>query len=244
MTTTIGPNTLINAHIEGTGELVVEGRIEGSVVLDDTLMILDGGFVAGDVDVDTIIVEGAFDGTIRASRLVHLRASANVAAEIYAQNVRIDPGARFKGRVEMDVTAAQPVQAEPVAQTRDVPRVATTERPRYESRARPTRPYTNGDSRVASTSSSRRVETRSAATEPRRSEPARVEAAAPQPREPEPVVSRAPKASQPARQRTTTVVIEDPDEMTVKELRDMLKEHDLPVSGTKQELVERLRDLG
>ncbi len=267
MTTTIGPNTLVNGHLEGNGEVVVEGRIHGTVVLDDTLLVLDGGFVSADVEVDTIVVEGAFAGSIRASRLVHLRASSNVEAHIVCQNVRIDPGARFKGRVEMDLAA------EPAARTvEETPRpatTATTSRPRYESNTRDIRSTTVARPAPRRTEPPRSYDTRTA-EHARQAAPVqrieRAEPSPPAPREPEPVVSRAPKPSPqpPAPQKAAPTpppqrqpepkptngatngsngaVFGDPDELTVKELRDMLKEHDLPVSGTKQELVDRLRE--
>ena len=49
-------------------------------------------------------------------------------------------------------------------------------------------------------------------------------------------------AKQPARKPAKTQTLEiDPDELTVKELREMLTERGLPLSGTKSELVQRLR---
>lgn len=227
--TTIGPNTRIEGRIEGDADVLVEGRVEGTVVLSETLTILDGGYVSGDLDVRAVVVEGALSGTVRASELVHLRATAQVSAEIYAQAVRIDPGAHFKGRVEMDVEAAPPT-----------PR--RTQRPA--SRPAPQR------------------------SEPAAAAPPRAAEPAPEPprNAPEPVQrTEAPRAAQnstpaarpqPTRATTTTTetraapavrapqpAVGDPDEMTVKELRDLLKEHDLPVSGTKQELIERVREL-
>jgi cytoskeletal protein CcmA (bactofilin family) len=201
MTTTIGPNTRIDGRLEGDDELVIEGRIDGTIAVDADVTIAASGFVTGDVHAPVVTIEGALSGTVRGDELVRLAEGAQVEAEIFAQALRIDPGANLKGRIEMDVEAAPPLP-EP-----------TERAERTESTSTPS------SARTSSTTSS-------ATTAP---------AAA----------SRAAAGSSNGRggsaTATVTVVEGDPDELTVKELRELLKEHDLPVSGTKSELIDRLR---
>lgn len=225
MTTTIGPNSRIDGRIEGDDDVVVQGRVEGTVVLSDSLTILDGGYVSGDIDVSVLVVEGALSGTVRASQLVHLCSTAQVSAEIYAAAVRMDAGASLQGRVEMDVEAAPPAPAR-------------VERPAQKPRRQPaakSEPVTRATPAARETATAVEVE----APAPREQRPER----APQPEARTRAEAPARAAAPAPVARTTTTTTVDPDEMTVKELRDMLKAHDLPVSGTKQDLIDRLREI-
>lgn len=203
MTTTIGPDTRIDGRVEGDSDVLVEGRVDGTIVLSETLTVADGGFVTGDVEARVVIVEGAVSGTLRAADLVHLTSTAQASVQIYANAVRLDPGAQLKGRIEMDVEAAPPL---------------------------PDRPARSQRSPSPSRSSGKK-KSRSAPKEP---EPADEQ-------EPEPQEKRQPARKKSSNSRTNGELDVDPDSLTVKELREMLTERDLPVSGTKSELVDRLR---
>lgn len=196
MTTTIGTSTRIDGRIEGDADLVVEGRVDGTIVLSEALTVAEGGYVTGNVDVRIAIIEGAVSGTVKASELVHLTKTAQVAADIYAANLRMDAGATVSGRVEMDVNAAP------------APRRASTA-PRPAPAAKPA------------------------------AKPAATPAPAPTPEPPPSNESEPTSARQPAQRPRGGDSI---DELSIKELRERLKDLDLPVSGTKSELVERLRE--
>lgn len=298
--TTIGRNTRVNGRVEGDADVVVHGRVDGTIVLSQTLTVAPDGFVTGEVDARIIVIEGCAAGTFRASEVIHLTATAQVEGELHGAAVRLDPGARLRGRVEMDVDAPAPVRATAPAAVR--PRTATAE---------PVRPQPRVETRtesVARTQPPRRSETPRGPvrTQPTRTQPAstavtrapiasqpsvarprveRTPAVRPEPVQPEPrteriqpearveraqpaaepVVerpqatervrterapreaqnrstaspARAPQASSPTRAATTTTI--DADELTVKELREMLTERGLPLSGTKSELVRRLQ---
>ncbi len=99
----IGRGISIQGNVTGSGDLVVEGRIEGQITLADRLSVEEGGTVVADVDAGEVSVHGEMSGNIVASERVHITASAKVLSDIRAPRVVIEDGARFKGRIEMDV---------------------------------------------------------------------------------------------------------------------------------------------
>lgn len=241
--TTIAPETRINGRIEGDADVLVQGRVDGTIVLTETLTVAPHGFVSGDVQAKIIVVEGFASGTLRASAVVHLTSTAQVEGEIFAAAVRLDPGARLQGRVEMDVAAAPPLPTRPErpARAESRPSQTATRRP-----GTATAPATAAP--VAAPAPVRTPDPEPAPEpEPEAEKPAPV-AAAPAPA---PVAARPPVAksqppaakAQPAPPKAAAshAVEIDPDELTVKELREMLTERGLPLSGTKTELVRRLR---
>jgi cytoskeletal protein CcmA (bactofilin family) len=108
----IGKNITIRGNVSGGEDLVVEGRIEGTVTISNRLTVEEAGVVEADLDVEDLTVNGTVQGEIRASRSVALSASAKVIGNLRAPRVVIEDGARFKGRVEMDVTLPAGLEAE------------------------------------------------------------------------------------------------------------------------------------
>lgn len=99
----IGRSTRIVGRLSGDGDLVVEGRIEGEVSLKGHLHVAEGGAVTAPVDAGDLTVEGTVDGDVDARGDVVVRGSGTLRGAIRAPRVGLDEGARFRGRIEMDV---------------------------------------------------------------------------------------------------------------------------------------------
>ncbi|MGM0556212.1 MAG: bactofilin family protein [Myxococcota bacterium] len=100
---TIGPNIKVNGRMTGTGDVSVEGAVEGEISLDDNLSVADGGRVVADVEAQTVTVEGHLEGDVVAREIVNLIAGSTVTGNIRAPRINIEEGARFKGNIDMDV---------------------------------------------------------------------------------------------------------------------------------------------
>ncbi len=99
----IGKNITIRGNVTGGEDLVVEGRIEGTVTLSNHLTVQSAGVVEADLDVEELSINGSVRGEIKASHSVSINADAKVVGNIRAPRVIIEDGARFKGHIEMEV---------------------------------------------------------------------------------------------------------------------------------------------
>jgi cytoskeletal protein CcmA (bactofilin family) len=99
----IGKTTRIVGRVTGDGDLLVEGRIEGELTLRGALTVANGGVVAAPVSAGDVTVEGMVDGDVDSRGAVVLRPSGAIRGSIRATRIAVDEGARFTGRVEMDV---------------------------------------------------------------------------------------------------------------------------------------------
>ena len=72
----IGRETVIKGNLSGSGDVVVQGRIEGTVSLKDQLSIEPEGRVFADVEVKNPEVHGEMSGDINAGDKVLIAASA------------------------------------------------------------------------------------------------------------------------------------------------------------------------
>jgi cytoskeletal protein CcmA (bactofilin family) len=99
----IGPSITVKGDISGNEDLVIQGRVEGSVKLvQNNVTIGSNGRVNADVNGRTVIVEGEVKGDLSAEEQIILRHTARVEGGLVAPRVALEDGAVFRGSIEMD----------------------------------------------------------------------------------------------------------------------------------------------
>lgn len=99
---TIGRSITIRGDVTGDEDLMIQGRVEGSVDLKEhSVTVGPDGEVKADVRGRVVTVEGHVEGNLRAEEQVVLRGSARVLGDIAAARVTLEDGAYFSGGVEM-----------------------------------------------------------------------------------------------------------------------------------------------
>lgn len=98
----IGRGITIRGNLSGSEDLIIEGRVEGTVSLKNHLTIESTGVVVADVDAANLTINGEVSGNIGASETVLVSGTAKVVGNIRAPRVIIEDGARFKGGIEME----------------------------------------------------------------------------------------------------------------------------------------------
>jgi cytoskeletal protein CcmA (bactofilin family) len=99
----IGKGIQIRGNLSGSGDLIVEGRVEGHVSLQDHITVDDSGTVVADIETRELTVNGKMSGNIDATQRVSISSTATVIGDVRAPRVVIEDGARFRGNIEMDV---------------------------------------------------------------------------------------------------------------------------------------------
>ncbi len=115
----IGASIHIEGTLRGEEDLIIDGRVTGTVELQDhALTIGTNGDVHADLRAHTITVEGRVHGDIQGVDRVIIRSSAEVSGNIIAPRVVLEDGAWFRGSIEMDPDAvAKAVGRRPEPQT-------------------------------------------------------------------------------------------------------------------------------
>jgi cytoskeletal protein CcmA (bactofilin family) len=104
----IGPSITIKGEVTGDEDLVVQGRIEGTVKLaKHDLTVGSTGRVTADVHGKSVVVEGEVVGDLVALDQIVLRHTAVVEGNVKAPRVALEDGAVFRGGVEME-SASKP----------------------------------------------------------------------------------------------------------------------------------------
>lgn len=107
--TVIGPRLHVNGRIDGEEDLRVEGRVEGSITLSETLHVAEGGIVAAKVTARDVVVSGVVVGNVTATNSVTLNPGAKLVGDISAPRLIIADGAAFRGNVAMNGEAPAPL---------------------------------------------------------------------------------------------------------------------------------------
>jgi cytoskeletal protein CcmA (bactofilin family) len=98
----IGKTIVIRGEVKGNEDLVVDGRVEGTVSLSESrLTIGPTADVAADLSAKDILVMGRVQGNLLASGRVELRAGCAVEGDICALRLAVEDNAAFRGKVDL-----------------------------------------------------------------------------------------------------------------------------------------------
>ena len=105
---TIGRSIAIRGDVTGDEDLVIQGRVEGSVDLQQhSVTVGPEGEVRASVVGRIVTVEGLVEGNIQGDEQVILRSSARVEGDIVAPRIVLEDGARFRGGIDMGEVATR-----------------------------------------------------------------------------------------------------------------------------------------
>lgn len=99
---TIGRSITIKGEVSGDEDLLIQGRVDGTVDLKQHAVTVGGeGRVNANITGRIVTVEGEVEGDLQAQEQVILRNSARVHGDIKAPRVVLEDGASFRGLVDM-----------------------------------------------------------------------------------------------------------------------------------------------
>jgi len=116
----IGPTLVFKGELSADEDLVIEGRIEGTIAHHKkNLTVGKQGRVNADIHASSVIIEGRLVGDIHSEGVVSLANGADVRGNIFCGRIVMEDGARFKGKIDMGEPAKievpkEPVQAKPI----------------------------------------------------------------------------------------------------------------------------------
>ncbi|MFT6956699.1 MAG: cytoskeletal protein CcmA (bactofilin family) [Halieaceae bacterium] len=99
----IGPSIVIKGTVSGDEDLIIQGKVEGTIDLrDNEVSVGQSGKVNADVNAKVVKVDGEVSGDITGGEKVVISKSGNVQGNIVAPRVTLEDGAIFKGSIDMD----------------------------------------------------------------------------------------------------------------------------------------------
>ena len=100
-TSILGPTIKFKGELSSEEDLVINGKIEGSITRTRRLTIGREGTVHANVEATMVVIEGTIEGDVRADKSVAVTETALMTGNITAPSVTILQGAKFNGSVDM-----------------------------------------------------------------------------------------------------------------------------------------------
>ena len=107
----IGKSVVICGEVKGSEDLIIDGRVEGTVTLSDSrLTIGPTASVAADLSAKDVLILGHVQGNVVASGRVELRAGCVVEGDIRALRLAVEDNAMFRGKVDLTQGVSRPAE--------------------------------------------------------------------------------------------------------------------------------------
>ena len=97
----MGEDAVFKGVLTFSGTVRVDGRLEGEVHTEDTLIVGEKGVLEADISAGTVVCKGKITGTIKASKQVEISAKSEVVGNIETPSLHIEVGALFDGNCIM-----------------------------------------------------------------------------------------------------------------------------------------------
>jgi cytoskeletal protein CcmA (bactofilin family) len=97
----ISQGTEITGDIKSTGDIRVDGVLNGNMITKGKVVIGPTGKIKGEVECKNSEVSGMVDGKISVSQLLNLKATSKINGTIITNKLSIEPGAVFTGNCSM-----------------------------------------------------------------------------------------------------------------------------------------------
>jgi cytoskeletal protein CcmA (bactofilin family) len=102
---TLGKMLTFKGELSADEDMVLLGRVEGTITHTESLTIGVGGSVVGDLRARVITIRGTVDGDLIASESITVAPTANVTGDLTAPHISIIEGAMLNGSVHMSRAA-------------------------------------------------------------------------------------------------------------------------------------------
>ena len=107
-TTIITAGVQLIGTIKGIPDVILYGTLEGDIQLSGMLVLGKSGKIRGKINAKNVVVEGDFEGIIRAAEKVEIRDGGKCKGDIFTATIAVSENAYFEGNVKMEVEDREP----------------------------------------------------------------------------------------------------------------------------------------
>lgn len=97
----IASGTTLKGDISSSGDIRIDGVLQGNINCTAKVVIGSNGVVNGDIAGQQADIMGKVTGTIKVKELLQLKGGSNVSGNLHAGKLQIEPSANFNGQCHM-----------------------------------------------------------------------------------------------------------------------------------------------
>ena len=105
---------ILNADVEMkgtlrfTGELTFDGKLEGDIQSDGSLLLGDNAVIKGNINVNSVVVRGKITGNVTAREKIDIKTRTELFGDIRAARLQMEDGVTFVGQTEVNPQKVAP----------------------------------------------------------------------------------------------------------------------------------------
>ena len=99
--TIISHGVKIEGKITSSGNIRVDGEIQGDIISQSNVTIGEGAKVNGQINADVITIGGKVSGIVRAKEKLVLDSKGNLKGDIFTKILVVEAGAKYNGKSKM-----------------------------------------------------------------------------------------------------------------------------------------------
>jgi cytoskeletal protein CcmA (bactofilin family) len=100
-TTIISNGVKIEGKITSSGNIRVDGEIQGDIISQSNVSVGENGQVNGQINAEVITIGGKVSGTVKAKEKLVLDSKGNLRGDIFTRILVVEAGAKFDGKSKM-----------------------------------------------------------------------------------------------------------------------------------------------
>lgn len=87
----------INGNINSTGNVTIDGQVEGTISIQGDLVIGEGAKIRAEIEADNVEIRGDVQGKMTVRSLLSIFPTGSLVGDIMTKNLKIERGAKFMG---------------------------------------------------------------------------------------------------------------------------------------------------
>ena len=101
----------IKGNLRFSGELTLDGKLEGEIQSDGILNLGDTAVINGNITAQSVVVRGKVNGNIAATEKIEIKSNAELFGDIRATKLVVEEGVTFVGKTEVNPNKVSPTPA-------------------------------------------------------------------------------------------------------------------------------------
>ena len=97
----MGEDTVFSGSLGFEGTVRIDGKFEGQVITEDTLIVGETGHLKAEISAGTVVCIGRVEGTIVASKKVEIHSTSKVVGNVKSPSIYIELGGVLDGSCDM-----------------------------------------------------------------------------------------------------------------------------------------------
>jgi cytoskeletal protein CcmA (bactofilin family) len=97
----MGEDTVFNGSLNFEGTVRIDGKFEGQVKTEDTLIVGEKGHLKAEISAGTVVCMGRVEGTVIASKKIEIHSTSKVVGNVKSPAIYIELGGVLDGSCDM-----------------------------------------------------------------------------------------------------------------------------------------------